>query len=493
MAHSNYSVKKYNEALEWIRKSIAADTGTNVFRYTTAMIQTLLELNRTEEASRALKDISTPQYQLTVADTLNLYRITALYFTKINKCQMAVTYYLKILKKTDIMNSSEVFYNIWWVICNNELADIYLKTNQPSKAEPYIKNTAITLKNAKTYLDPRYRVVFYDHLYKYDVATGNYKDAVKDLERHDKLQDSLFTVDKNNKIAELDIQYKTAQNEQSIRDLHNDGAVQQARLQTANLQRNITIGGVVIMAILSFLFYRNYKQKQSPNHVITQKNELLQHLVTEKEWLLKEVHNRVKNNLHSVISLLEAQAAYLESDALQAIENGQHRIYAMSLIHQKLYQSDDMKTIGMTTYIPELAQYLRDSFDTSRIHFNLKVDPIQLNASQAIPLGLIINEALTNSIKYAFPDGRRGEITVAFVNYEEKYKLEISDDGIAMPKTKGTNNKNSLGLELIKGLAKEIKGDIIFDNSNGVKIVIIFERDLLHNMYRLQDNYLESA
>jgi two-component sensor histidine kinase len=194
-----------------------------------------------------------------------------------------------------------------------------------------------------------------------------------------------------------------------------------------------------------------------------------------------------------VISLLEAQAAYLENDALQAIENSQHRIYAMSLIHQKLYQSEDIKTIDMEQYVPELVQYLRDSFDTGHIHFDLTVDPIQLNASQAIPLGLIINEALTNSIKYAFPDGARGEISVSLTDKDGKYKLELTDNGIGMPEGKANVKNNSLGLELMKGLAKEIGGSIIFEKANGVTIIIVFEKDLLHYSDQLRDDHLTDA
>ena len=236
-----------------------------------------------------------------------------------------------------------------------------------------------------------------------------------------------------------------------------------------------------MVLIIAGLLYRQSRMRKRNNTVITRKNEQLQSLVTEKEWLIKEVHHRVKNNLHSVISLLEAQAAYLENDALQALEKSQHRIYAMSLIHQKLYQAEDIKTIDMATYIPELVQYLRDSFGISgKIHFNITVAPIQLNATQAIPLGLIINEALTNSIKYAFPGDRQGEITISLTEESAKYRLELADNGIGIS-NKEEKAKGSLGLELMKGLAKEMRGEIKIENEDGVRISIIFERDLLHS------------
>ena len=112
----------------------------------------------------------------------------------------------------------------------------------------------------------------------------------------------------------------------------------------------------------------------SQNHLINQKNLELEFLVEEKEWLLKEVHHRVKNNLQTIICLLESQAAYLENDALKAIETSQNRIYTMSLIHQKLYQSENIQTIDMALYISELIQYLKDSFNIASYKVSFRVD-----------------------------------------------------------------------------------------------------------------------
>jgi len=245
--------------------------------------------------------------------------------------------------------------------------------------------------------------------------------------------------------------------------------------------RDITIGGIIAVSIIVGLLFRQNRLKQKNNDVITQKNEMLQRLVKEKEWLLKEVHHRVKNNLHTVICLLESQAAYLENDALKAIENSQHRIYAMSLIHQKLYQSDNVKAIDMAVYIPELIQYLEDSFGTSdQIHFYLDIEQINLNITHAIPLGLIINEAVTNSIKYAFPTGWEGEIVISLKGDGNLIKLELADNGIGIPEMEQEENEpESLGIELMKGLSSDIDATISFKINNGTVIVIEFNRDTL--------------
>jgi two-component sensor histidine kinase len=112
-------------------------------------------------------------------------------------------------------------------------------------------------------------------------------------------------------------------------------------------------------------------------------------LVKEKEWLLREVHHRVKNNLYTVICLLESQATYLENDALLAIQNSGRRIYAMSLIHQKLYHTEDVRVIDMESYITEFVYYLQDSFGSPpNIRIDLHIEPLTLGIAHAIPLGL---------------------------------------------------------------------------------------------------------
>jgi len=180
--------------------------------------------------------------------------------------------------------------------------------------------------------------------------------------------------------------------------------------------------------------------------------------------------------------MLESQARYLENDALEAIETSQQRIYAMSLIHQKLYQSDDIKTINMATYIPELVQSLIDAFGiVSQIHFKLNIQAMDLSLSHAIPLALIINEAVTNSIKYAFPENQKGEISISMGDDGTQIILELADDGIGMPQIDHDAEPSSLGLRLIRGLSEDIDAETRFENDNGTRITIKFKTDPLND------------
>jgi two-component sensor histidine kinase len=179
---------------------------------------------------------------------------------------------------------------------------------------------------------------------------------------------------------------------------------------------------------------------------------------------------------------LQSQARYLENDALKAIETSQHRIYAMSLIHQKLYQSDDIKTINMATYIPELVQSLIDGFGTDgQISFKLNIAAIDLGLSHAIPLALIINEAVTNSIKYAFPGNKKGEISIQMTDGGTQFLLELSDNGIGIPQIDHDAEPETLGIRLIKGLSEDIDAETSFEVDNGTKITIAFKPDPLND------------
>jgi two-component sensor histidine kinase/tetratricopeptide (TPR) repeat protein len=322
----------------------------------------------------------------------------------------------------------------------------------------------------------------YRELIAIDSISHSYISGLNHYKIYTQLLDSNYRVSKLRQAEELEVRYSTEEKETQITLLNQKARLEQASLRRANMIRNITIAGILSVLIILGLLFRQNRLKQKNNNIITQKNELLQRLLREKEWLLKEVHHRVKNNLHTVICLLESQAAYLENDALKAIENSQHRIYAMSLIHQKLYQSDDVKTIDMAIYIPELIQYLEDSFGIEdHIHFMLDIEPVSLNIAQAIPLGLIINEAVTNSIKHAFPAKRDGEIFISFKDKDGIIELEIIDNGIGMSENTDEIELKSLGLELMKGLSGDIDATVSFEINNGTKISIKFSRNTLVN------------
>lgn len=271
--------------------------------------------------------------------------------------------------------------------------------------------------------------------------------------------------------------------------------MQHANKAKDTIIKNIIICGIVMLLLLLGLLYRRYRLKQRSNiqlqqkqQEINQQNDLLKKLLGEKEWLLKEIHHRVKNNLQIVISLLNTQSAYLDNeDALQALKSSQQRMHSMSLIHQRLYQSDNLAMIDMHWYIHELAGYMRESFDVDRkVQFVLDTEKVQLDVIQAVPLGLILNEAISNAIKYAFPGDRKGEVRISLhTSAAQSYpsgttgsdicRLVIADNGIGLPPGFDPENFESLGMSLMRGLTDQLGGTFDMDGQNGLAITITFQ------------------
>jgi len=227
---------------------------------------------------------------------------------------------------------------------------------------------------------------------------------------------------------------------------------------------------------------RQLRSQQQALHIqqqqIRQKNEHLSELLTEKEWLLKEIHHRVKNNFHIVASLLEVQSSYLKNkEALSAIKESQHRIHSMSIIHQKLYQSETLSTIHMPEYIYELVEYLRESYAIrENIGFSLQIENIELNHASAITLGLILNEAITNAIKYAFAKTKDGKISISLTHISEsQVLLSIADNGRGLPVDFDSKIGASMGMELLQGLTDDLGGSFNIETNNGTHINVIFD------------------
>jgi two-component sensor histidine kinase len=193
------------------------------------------------------------------------------------------------------------------------------------------------------------------------------------------------------------------------------------------------------------------------------------------------------------MSLLNSQSAYIDNDvALTAIHDSQHRVHAMSLIHQKLYGSENVSSINMSFYIRELASYLADSFNTGqRIRFEFSIEQLEMDVSQAVPLGLILNEAITNSLKYAFPDDRDGVINISLSNTSaNKYLLVISDNGIGISSHLKNKKVGSLGMSLMEGLSEDLDGNFSIENNIGTTIKISFVNDL---SVKRSDTFTESS
>ncbi len=205
-------------------------------------------------------------------------------------------------------------------------------------------------------------------------------------------------------------------------------------------------------------------------------DERLKASLHEKEVLLKEIHHRVKNNLQVVSSMLNLQSMNIEDPWLNGVfRESQDRVRSMALIHEKLYQSGDLSRIDFNEYVQNLTAYLLRSYGSGgTIKLNTDVGDILLCVDLAIPCGLIINELVTNSLKYAFPEGRAGTITISMRREDREYTLVIGDDGIGMPDDLDCRKSGSLGLQLVDTLNEQLEGSIGMSQANGTWFKIKF-------------------
>jgi PAS domain S-box-containing protein len=206
----------------------------------------------------------------------------------------------------------------------------------------------------------------------------------------------------------------------------------------------------------------------------------LRQSLSEKEVLLKEVHHRVKNNMQIVSSLLRLQQRYTQNqEAIAILGDCYRRVYSMATIHEKLYQSGDFSRINFKSYLSKLIGFILSfgNQDNSRITYSIEAEEIFLNINQSIPCGLIINELITNSIKHAFPDEKKGKIWISIFEENNNYILTYQDDGIGFALVEKDNEEQSLGLQLVFSLSEQLKGKIEFNGDKGCFYRLIFEKE----------------
>ncbi len=262
----------------------------------------------------------------------------------------------------------------------------------------------------------------------------------------------------------------------------------------------LLLAGLALFSIIAFVLYRSNKMKVKANLVLKDKNDEIEKTVTqlkatqvslaarnaENELLLKEIHHRVKNNLEVVSSLLALQSAQIDDPSVQsAMLASQNRVHSMGIIHQKLYQGENLAAIEMRDYFINLSENILDSFNAEgHIKVDCDMPKLVLDVDTAVSIGLITNELLTNSLKYAFNEKENGAIKISLTekdtpdNTEGEYLLKISDDGIGKPvdeKAKGTG----FGTQLINLLTKQLDGKLTYEINNGTIVTLIFKKPKL--------------
>jgi two-component sensor histidine kinase len=309
-----------------------------------------------------------------------------------------------------------------------------------------------------------------------DSGMGHYQSALQHFWLHKRLSDSLYAVDKHKQVQELQIKYETEKKDNDIglqaghiQLLTKQNQLQQIQSEQSALIRNVMFGSLGALLLLMGVIYsryqmkrRNIRQLELQKEEILEKNHSLEKLLHENEWLL-----------------LSSQSAYLQDEsAFNAVMKSRHRIQAMSLIHQKLYKSHDVSSIDMREYIGDLVEYLKDSFETvGKVGVELRIEAVFLDVVQAVPVGLILNEAITNALKHAFPCTGDDRISIRLEKQAaDELLLYVDDNGKGIGPGIPVEGRQSFGMSLIRGLVDELDGQLEMETAAGTVFIIRFKQ-----------------
>ena len=309
--------------------------------------------------------------------------------------------------------------------------------------------------------DEYYLSQAYEALGKAYAGNHDYQNAYKAFAEYDKLKNIIFTAEADRRTSLLRTEFDVANKEGTI-------LLQETLIKRQKSRQTF----LIIIGILMFLLLLLSYQAISSN---VAKNKLLQKQNEEKEFLLKEIHHRVKNNLEMVSSLLALQSAKIKDNyVLDAMAESQHRVQSIGMIHQKLYTGTNLATIEMKDYFKNLTDYIVDIFGMrQQVNIDIAMEEHELDVDMATPIGLIVNELVTNSLKYAFPNKRTGSIRVSLANTGDKLQLVVIDDGIGFDhgdKIHGTG----FGSQLVELLTKQLDGKIVLNTNQGTSVSIQF-------------------
>lgn len=489
------------------------------------------KLKQYDKAASALKkEINYLQRVADRKDSLIIpswYNNLGFYYFKANELDSAYKYFQRSLKVSErsLKNIDNNAYDRLTALVKGNIAEIYIRQENFSDAIPLLEKDIVmgmthdynnevglgsTLKNinllAKCYLNLNdlvavsktlkrgeilltklndnsntvdYYIVKSEYLHKVKKTDSSYHYLNKAL----RLKDSIDKLDVDKILAGNEISYNFSEAHKRIQE-------QQTKLKNKELALKDKMNflylfvSILFFILLMFSLYNGYKIRKSRKEVeqknaeITEKNEMIRNALSEKEVLLKEVHHRVKNNLQIISSLLELQKIDIKDPKIRlALKEGQNRIQSVALIHKMMYQSENVSKVNMQAYLEDLLKILHQSYKTANksVITSVEANNINFNITHAVPISLIVNEAVCNAYKHAFEHQDEGKIEVHLSHKSKnEYLLIIKDNGKGIHSKNDIEESNSIGLDLIKGLAKQLKGKVAITSKEGIAIHVQF-------------------
>jgi len=356
---------------------------------------------------------------------------------------------------------------------------VYYNMVNTLKAKPYLDSA---LEIAKTNNRKGFIIRAYDELRKYYENIEQYKTALSYADSIRIVRIASIKEANTNYIYDHEIRYKKAEQDQQMTEMQAREEITQLNLSRKNTQLLLSgLGLIFALALIGGIYYF-YRLKSNTNRLLTDKNEKLSTALNTNKMLVKEIHHRVKNNLQVVSSLLNLQGNYTEDEGiLKAINTGRNRVQSMSLLHQNLYGNENLREIEINKYFTELTNSLIKEYPFSngkQVDTHIDIDNLTIDIDTVVPLGLIVNELITNALKYAYKDQDNYALSVSVKELEVgKLSVTVADNGPGLPFDELPNETSSLGTQLIRSFVEKLDADISIDNSKGTKISLVIPLD----------------
>ncbi|GAA0891980.1 hypothetical protein GCM10009122_16590 [Fulvivirga kasyanovii] len=340
----------------------------------------------------------------------------------------------------------------------NNLGNIYTSLHQPQKALLYLDSAQALIKEGGFLSEMEdnlnFRMLAYEQLGRYDKSLECARELMV-------IRDSLLNSDKVQRLIEMQTKYETEKKEQSIAMLETERELQKAEIDLSRLWIIILGISVVLVFVIGLSIYTKFRSESRNKKQI--------------QLLMQELHHRVKNNLQLLSNIFSLQSRTItDAGALEAVRSGENRINAMAIIHQKLYKKTESRSVNIHDYLGDLISQLADSYGYDQMQndsIEVDIQPVELDVDKVIPIGLIVNELVSNSFKYAFPVTENPELKVILHLEKDQLHLCIEDNGPGF--SKPDKFESSMGLNIIETLSRQLNATIKWETSNKTKLNLL--------------------
>lgn len=348
-----------------------------------------------------------------------------------------------------------------------------IKLNRIDEAEEYAQKALVWSKDKPEKY--RFYVEIYDILTRIAEQRNEYRQALNFHKEWVVARDSVTNFDKRQELVDAETRFRTEEKELEIKRLDEENELRSRQFWWLLGGMSILILLLAVAAVQYRIIRKGNQQLERTNRALSERNTIVSEQSEQLKNLMKELHHRVKNNLAIISSLLRLQSTRLEDEgAVRAVREGQQRVEAMSLIHQRLYESDNVTKVNMKEYIHDLVQGLFYAYGFKEENFDLEVDivSVELDVEVAVPLGLIMNEIITNAFKHAFDQISKPSLSI-ILNETDQLHLEIKDNGPGIDMNAWKKPTGSFGKRLILLLSEQIGAILNVRNENGTRFDLI--------------------